>query len=53
MNGRQFLVHRDLRPAPAQPFGREYGTVVGYGSADAVTPLAAPAAPVCVAGLLP
>ena len=45
-------VFRDPGPLPAGP-GSVYGSRVEHGSADAVTPLAAPAASVRVADLLP
>jgi Uma2 family endonuclease len=51
--GARLVVHRGLRPDPAQRFGHGYAQVTEYGPADSVSPLAAPAAAVRVADLLP
>lgn len=53
LNGRRLLVYRDPRPAPGQPHGHDYASQQALGPADAVTPLAAPAASIRVADLLP
>ena len=46
-------VHRDPRPDSAAPFGWRYGRVVTLERGQAVSPLAAPAASVAAADLLP
>jgi Uma2 family endonuclease len=51
LNGRRLLVLRD--PAPVAAGGHAYRTELALGPADAVSPLAAPAASVAVADLLP
>lgn len=51
--GRRLVVHRGPQPDPDQRFGHGYGRVTELGPADAVSPLAAPAATVRVADLLP
>ena len=50
---RRLEVYRDPRPDPAAPFGWRYGTPLTLGPDDRVAPLAAPAASVTVADLLP
>jgi len=53
VNGRQLLVFRDPRPDAAQPQNSTYATPLTFGPADAVSPLAALHATICVADLLP
>ena len=53
LNGRQLLVFRDPQPLPAGLGATAYRTRLAFGPADRVTPLAAPAASVLVADLLP
>jgi Uma2 family endonuclease len=50
---RQLEVYREPRPDPAAPFGWSYGATRALGPGERVAPLAAPAAPVTVADLLP
>lgn len=51
--GRRLVVHHDPAPDPAQRFGHGYAAIAVHGPADRVTPLAAPAAAISVADLLP
>jgi Uma2 family endonuclease len=53
VNGRRVEVYRDPRPDPAKPFGAWYTKVAVYGATDAIAPLAAPAARLTAADLLP
>jgi|SRR5687768_6156985 len=50
---RRLEVYRDPRPDAAAPFGWGYGTTLALGPDERVAPLAAPAASVTVADLLP
>jgi Uma2 family endonuclease len=50
---RQLEVYRDPVADPARPFGHRYDSRTDLGPADAVTPLALPAARIAVADLLP
>ena len=50
---RRLEVYRDPQPDPATPFGWGYGTTLTLGPDERVAPLAAPAASVTVADLLP
>lgn len=52
INGRRVEVFRDPQPDPAQPHGAGYGQRTVYGPADAIAPLAVPAARVAVGDLL-
>jgi hypothetical protein len=51
--GRQLLVFRDPQPDTAQPHGHGYATQLTFGPTDTISPLAAPAAVIRVADLLP
>jgi len=53
VNGRLLLVFRDPVADATQPHGHGYATALTLGANDAVAPLAAPAANVRVADLLP
>ena len=46
-------VRRDPAPAPSAPYGWDYDTMEAFGATDLVRALAAPAAPIAVAELLP
>ena len=50
---RRVEVYREPVPDGAAPFGWRYGRAVPLGPAERVSPLAAPAAAVAVADLLP
>ena len=50
---RRLEVYHDPQPDPATPFGWGYGTTLTLGPDERVAPLAAPAASVTVADLLP
>lgn len=53
VEGRRLLVHRLPQADPTQRFGHGYADVTELGPADTVAPLAAPAATITVANLLP
>lgn len=51
--GRRVLVYRDPIPDPRQPYGHGYASVTVLLPGQSLAPLAAPAAPVAAADLLP
>jgi len=50
---RRLIVHRDPRADAAQPFGTRYANVAAYPPGQTASPLAAPAARVVIADLMP